>query len=176
MTPRPKHQVTRPRPRHKNRLKTASRLETVSRLNITGSLVFSRVQTQSLHLHPSLSSRSHPSVTPPLSFYSSCSICILFLPLLGLPFVLSSNYLMLWTILSQNVMHPLEWFHFQTVHNIRPSSITFAVHSSLVTLPTLLILSILLHIHILKASNLCWSESTSMSPLHVALHSRLITS
>ena len=49
---------------------------------------------------------------------------------------------------------------------------TIPYHSSLVTLSSQLIFSILLHIHISKASNLLLSESTSTCLLYTVLHSR----
>jgi len=59
----------------------------------------------------------------------------------------------------------------QTEFNICLSAFNLLITSSLVTLSSQRIFSILLHIHISKASNLL-SESTSTSLLYKVLHSR----
>ena len=115
-------------------------------------LLYSRFLTSSLCLHTSLSSAAHLSATKPPSFAKSCSIWILLLPLgllLILPSVISCkspSCLKTWAI------H--RCFLCQTEFSICLFLFTLLRTSSLVTLSSQLIFSILLHIHISKASNL----------------------
>jgi len=119
-------------------------------------LLYSRILTSSLCVSIHLSSAFHLSATKPSSFAKSCSIWILLLPLVGLPFIppsiiscTSPSCLKTWRIhrcfLCQIRVQYLPVFVYSPENFLISNFIKPAIFS------------ILLHIYISKASNLLLS-------------------
>ena len=138
----------------------------------------------SLCLHTSLSSAARLSATKPPSFVKSCSIWILVLPLVGLPFILPSiiNFHTKKTIMSQNMANPPMF----PLPNTAQSSFTLLRTSSLVALLTvssswsfpffsISTLQRLLNLLLLKTSYIIWNFERKEPWRDVKINSSFLT-